>query len=304
MRNLNLVHLNGLKAVEAVGRLGSLQAAADELGVTIGAVSQQVIKSERQLGRTLFLREPRGMVLTGVGAALLPRLSAAFGAISQALDTLRDDREQVLTISVAPVFAARWLVFRIGEFAERHPDIRLRLDATTKIADPSIGDVDLCIRVGRGNWPGVEAELLLPQLVFPVCAPALAERLKEPRDLIGMPAVLDGRSMFSWDVWLSEVGLGGQEMSTGHVFNEASLSLDATIAGQGVMLAWQTLASHAIRAGQLVVPFARPVPTGAGHYLVTASGTRKSPKLEAFRSWITEALQADMAALEPLINSA
>src|SRR5690349_7561956 len=128
MRNLNQVHLNGLRAVEAVGRLGSLQSAADELGVSIGAVSQQVIKTEQQLGHQIFDRQPKGMVPTELGQSVLPRFAEVFRLLSTAVSTLQCRNDNVLTISVAPVFAARWLVYRLAEFSERHPEINLRLD--------------------------------------------------------------------------------------------------------------------------------------------------------------------------------
>ena len=122
MKNLNSVHLNGLRAVEAVGRLGSLQAAADELGVTIGAVSQQVIKSEAQLGRPLFERTPKGMTVTETGASILARLREGFQALSAAVALAQHRDDNILTISVAPVFAARWLVYRLDRFAGRRED--------------------------------------------------------------------------------------------------------------------------------------------------------------------------------------
>lgn len=298
MRDLNTVHLNALRAVEAVGRLGSLQAAADELGVTIGAVSQQVIKAERQLGRTLFDRQPRGMVPTGAGSEFLEGLSAGFLTLSRAVSAVRRHDDTILTVSVAPVFAARWLVHRLGSFAERHPNIRLRIDATDRIVDPATSDVDVCIRVGRGDWPGVQSELLIEQKVFPLCAPAIAARLEKPADLFQHPAVIDGRAMFSWDVWLEKVGLGGRPLVTGHVFSEASLCLDAVIAGHGIMLAWQTLAAYPIRTGQLVIPFGPWVKTGLAHYFVTATNIPRRASVEAFRAWIRDELARDMADLE------
>lgn len=297
MKNLNQVHLNGLRAVEAVGRLGSLQAAAEELGVSVGAVSQQVIKTEQQLSHQIFDRQPKGMVPTDAGRDLLPRLAEGFRLLSAAIGSARRRNDNVLTISVAPVFAARWLVHRLGGFSEHHPDINLRLDATDRIVDPAGSDIDLCIRVGKGKWPGVRSELMLEQKVFPVCAPSLAAGLKTPVDLLELPAIIDGRAMFSWDVWLSAVGLAGRPVKARHVFSEASLCLDATIAGQGVMLAWQTIASHAIRAGQLVAPFGPWVPTGDGHYFVTAESARRSPKIETFKAWIREGLREDMEGL-------
>src|SRR6478735_8715669 len=152
MKNLNSVHLNGLRAVDAVGRLGSLQAAAEELGVSIGAVSQQVIKAEAQLDLVVFERTPKGMVATEPGARLLAMLTEGFRHLSQAVASTQRRDDSILTISVAPVFAARWLVYRLDRFAERHPDINLRMDATTRLVNPALCDVDIGIRVGSGDW--------------------------------------------------------------------------------------------------------------------------------------------------------
>ncbi|CDN53057.1 DNA-binding transcriptional activator GcvA [Neorhizobium galegae bv. officinalis bv. officinalis str. HAMBI 1141] len=286
MNNLNLVHLNGLRALEAVGRLGSLQAAADELGVSVGAVSQQVIKAEAQLGQPVFQRLPKGMMPVDAARPMLARLSEGFHALSEAVAIGRRQDDALLTISVAPVFAARFLVHRLDRFSSLHPEIRLRMDATTRLADLGVDDIDLGIRVGPGTWPGVDAELLIEQTVFPVCSPALAEKLKEPKDILKLPAIIDGPSMFSWEIWLNEAGLSGAGMATRHVFNDASLCLDATIAGQGVMLAWHTLATYALEQGRLVEPFAIRAHTGMGHYLVTRAGARIPAKVRAFREWL------------------
>ena len=290
MRNLNLVHLNGLRALEAVGRLGSLQAAAEELGVSIGAVSQQVIKAETQLGQPVFQRLPKGMVATKAARPMLARLTEGFHALSEAVAIGRQRDDALLTISVAPVFAARFLVHRLDRFSALHPEIRLRIDATTQLADLGTDDIDLGIRVGPGTWPGVDAELLIEQTVFPVCAPSLAVKLKEPKDILNLPAIIDGPSMFSWDIWLREAGLAGKGpnsgMATRHVFNDASLCLDATIAGQGVMLAWHTLATYALEQGRLIEPFSIRARTGNGHYLVTRAGARLPAKVRAFRDWL------------------
>jgi len=286
MSNLNLVHLNGLRALEAVGRLGSLQAAADELGVSVGAVSQQVIKAEAQLGQPVFQRLPKGMMPVDAARPMLARLTEGFHALSEAVSIGRRQDDALLTISVAPVFAARFLVHRLDRFSRLHPEIRLRMDATTRLADLGVDDIDLGIRVGPGAWPGVDAELLIEQTVFPVCSPALAEKLKEPKDILKLPAIIDGPSMFSWEIWLNEAGLSGAVMATRHVFNDASLCLDATIAGQGVMLAWHTLATYALEQGRLVEPFSVRAHTGMGHYLVTRAGARLPAKVKAFRDWL------------------
>ncbi|MBY5528908.1 LysR substrate-binding domain-containing protein [Rhizobium leguminosarum] len=298
MKNLNMVHLNGLRALEAVGRLGSLQAAADELGVSVGAVSQQVIKAEAQLGQVIFERTARGMIATEAGRPVLLALGEGFARLSAAVSIASRKDDTILTISVAPVFAARWLVCRLDRFAERHPDIKLRLDATTNLVNPALSDVDIGIRVGTGKWPDVKAELLLEQEVFPVCSPEMAAKLKEPADILELPAIIDGHAMFTWEVWMREVGLSGATLSTRHVFNDASLCLDAAIAGQGVMLAWQTLAAFALAEGRLAAPFGIRAPTGFGHYFVTAEGTREPKKVKDFKAWIREEMAGTLTLFQ------
>jgi DNA-binding transcriptional LysR family regulator len=298
MRNLNSVHLNGLRAVEAVGRLGSLQAAADELGVSVGAVSQQVIKAEAQLDHTLFERTPKGMIATAAGAPVLAALNEGFARLSAAVSIAGRKDDKILTISVAPVFAARWLVRRLDRFAERHPDIKLRMEATMNLVNPAICDVDVGIRVGNGEWPEVKAELLLEQEIFPVCSPEMAAGLKAPADMLPLPAIIDGRAMFTWEVWMKEAGLSGRMLPTRHVFNDASLCLDAAIAGQGVMLAWQTLAGQSLAEGRLVAPFGIRAKTGFGHYFVTAPAAREPRKVRDFKAWI-RAEMAETLALFP-----
>ncbi len=301
MKNLNTLHLNGLRAVEAVARLGSLQAAAEEMGVTIGAVSQQVIKVEAQLGRPVFLRQPKGMVPLDAARPMLARLSEGFRALSQGVALGRPGDENLLTVSVAPVFAARFLVHRLDSFSRLHPLIRLRIEATTALADLDGGDLDIGIRVGRGTWPGVDAELLMEQRVFPVCTPELAAELVEPADILRLPAIIDGPSLFSWDIWLRQAGLSDRQMTTRHVFNDASLCLDATMAGQGVMLAWQTLAGFALEQGRLAKPFAIEAATGMGHYLVTRAGARQPARVRAFADWLRAEMQAlDRAVVTPV----
>ena len=293
MRNLSLVHLNGLRALEAVGRLGSLQAAAEELGVTVGAVSQQVIRAEEQLDRAIFERTARGLKATAFGVPFLARLSAGFGQISEAVATTQRRDDAILTISVAPIFASRWLIHRIDRFAAAHPDISLRIEATTTLVDLARSDVDLGIRVGPGGWPDVTAEFLIPQVMFPVCAPALAEKIKTPDDLAAQPAVIDGNDAFTWDLWLKAAGLDMPAPKARHVFSDASLCLDAALAGQGVLLAWPVLASWALKEGRLVAPFPLRVKTGNGYYFVTAPGVPEPKKVSLFKRWLRAAIAED-----------
>jgi LysR family glycine cleavage system transcriptional activator len=293
MKELNRIHLNGLRALEAVGRLGTLPKAADELGVTPGAVSQQVIKAEAQLGRAVFERAARGLQPTEFGKQFLARLTTGFRALDDAVASTRGHGDTILTVSVAPIFASRWLVPRLSSYARLNPDILVRLDASVGLVDPDTSDVDVAIRVGDGKWPGVALDFLLPQEVFPVCAPSVAERLRTPRDIRHVPILRDANSTLSWNLWLNQFGIDESELGEGNTFTDAGLCLDAAIAGQGVMLGWQTLAHHALRLGQVVAPFAERAVTGLGYYIVTSATRRDPPRVSSFRRWIKAEIAAD-----------
>lgn len=286
MKDLNRLHLNGLRALESCGRLGSLKAAASELGVTVGAVSQQIIRAEEQLGRQVFERSTRGLVPTRFGREFLARLTTGFAALDQAVASAAQHPDDVLTISVAPVLASKWLVPRLSDFMAKHPGIQVRLDATVQLIDPATSDIDIAIRVGPGGWPGVTAEPLLEQEIFPVCVPALAQRLHHPSDLAGVPIVADFNSTLPWQLWLDEFGLSEGDLTFGNTYADAALAQDAAIAGQGVMLSWQTLAEYPMRIGALVAPFRHRAPTGMHYWAVTAASRHENPKVRSFKSWI------------------
>jgi DNA-binding transcriptional LysR family regulator len=161
------------------------------------------------------------------------------------------------------------------------------------LVDLARSDVDLAIRVGPGGWPGVSAEFLLPQVVFPVCAPALAERIATPQDLSAQPAVVDGNDAFTWERWLDAAGFDVPAPKARHVFSDASLCLDAALAGQGVLLAYPVLASWALKEGRLVAPFPIRVETGMRYYFVTAPGVPEPRKVTLFKRWLREALAED-----------
>lgn len=291
MRDLNSVNLGALRAVESVARLGSLRTAADELGVTPGAVSQQIIKAEAQLNRRLFDRAPKGLVLTEIGRAVAVHLADGFVALSRGVTLTKRKSSDAITISVAPVFAGKWLVWRIGRFSQTYPEIRVRIDASVELTQPRAGEIDACIRVGWGDWPHVSAQELFPQRVFPVCAPGVADRLGDLGDLARAPIIREPNSMFSWDVWLEPNGMNEGQLGDGPVYSDASLCLDAAIAGQGVFLAWETLAQDAISSGRLIAPFPGRFGTGISYWFVEPEESTRPPKIEAFHTWLVEELR-------------
>lgn len=294
MKNLNSIHLSGLRAVEAVGRLGSIKTASEELGVTMGAVSQQVQRTEAQLGVQLFERQNRLLLPTPHLLAMQPHLTSAMSSLSTAIAMTQRGREDALTISVAPVFAGKWLVWHLKKFNRAFPDVRVRVEATVDLVDPDASDVDLCIRVGEGPYPGLNAEKLLNQRVFPVCSPALADQIKGPEDIGRLPIIRDPGQMFSWQTWLDLFGLNESILQDGPTFSDGSLCLDAAIAGQGVFLAWETLAVYAVKSGQLVSPFPQRPATGLGYWLISGKNAPRTKAKQAFGNWLKEELQTSI----------
>ncbi|BCP52883.1 transcriptional regulator [Kaistia sp. 32K] len=280
------VPLNALRAIEIVARSGTLAIAADELGVTSGAVSQHIRRAEARLGVLLFERTPRGLVPTPALEAALPLLSAGFRQVAEAVSVMEGDRRGTLTITTAPTFAARWLVQRLGRFTRENPDIEIRFVASTTVVDLARSDVDCAIRLGRGDWPGVAAEKLLPQPFFPVCAPLWRDPLREPADLGHVPVVADEGTMVEWAAWFEAAGAPMPKLA-GPSFTDPILALEATISGQGVMLAWQMVVQDALDTGRLVRPFATEAKTDLAYWFVTTEAKRKNRKVRLFHDWLT-----------------
>lgn len=295
MKNLNRVHLNGLRAVEAVMRFGSLPKAAEDLGVTSSAVSQQLARTEAQLGRTLFDRTATGLKPTRFGVEFGQKLSAGFRELAEAV-ALTDSRpNNTLVASVAPAFASKWLLPRLSRHFQRHPDVLLRIDASPRLVEFARSDVDLAIRLGDGKWPDVEAELLVDMAVFPVCAPEIARPLKTPADLARSWAINDENSMITWESWFRAVGHEPVELLPGASFTDPMLCLESAIAGHGVMLGWQLLCADALADGRLVAPFGlKAAASGLGYYFVTPQRRRLEPKVRDFRTWLKEEIAATM----------
>lgn len=295
MATLNRIHLNGLRAVEAVARLGSLSAAAGELGVSPSAVSQQINRTERQLGLALFERTPSGLVLTDFGNQFATRLGKGFRELTQAVALADDASRCTLVVSVAPAFASKWLMPRLSRHFTRYPNVLLRIDASVRLVDPGNSEVDIGIRLGDGRWPGLHAELLLAQEIFPVCAPSIAAKLKTPADLANAYAITDERTMIAWENWFKAAGTEPVTLLKGASFTDPMLCLESTIAGHGVMLGWQLLCADALADGRLVAPFSVRAPSGLGYWMVTSPDEPESRKVRDFKAWLREEIEATMA---------
>ena len=169
--------------------------------------------------------------------------------------------DQTLLLSVAPTFASKWLVPRLGRLRAAHPDLKIRIDPSPGVLDLKSSDIDLAIRLGSGDWRDGTPECLLPQKMFPVCTRAFAERLRGPADIFNQPIICYENPMFSWDDWQAATGLAGPLPFDGPTFSDPWLGLEATISGQGIMLAWDLFVEDALADGRLVAPFPTRVPS-------------------------------------------
>ena len=281
--------LNALKAFEAAARHESFTRAAEELCVTQGAVSHQVKALEAELGLKLFSREPQRLVITEAGSDYLVVVRDALDRIAVGTDRLlQRQKSGVLTVSTSPNFASKWLVHRLGRFAEVHPTIDLRVSATLHHVDFAREDVDVAVRHGDGTAPGLDITRLNTEELFPVCSPNLLRgrhALRKPADL-AHHALLHLDHLQDWSKWLDAAGVKDANLSRGPVLNQASMAIDAAVDGQGVALARTGLAARDLISGRLVRPFSLALPVSYAYWIVCPKATAKLPKIATFRKWL------------------
>lgn len=294
MQNLNAIPLSALRAVEAIVRNGTLRRAADELGVTAGALSQRLAKAEAALGQTLFIRTPSGLEPTELCAEVAPRLTRAISDLSSVVSDIRAPENNTLTVSVAPIFASRWLIWRINRFNEQNPNTSLRVVPTMEVVDLERSEVDIGIRVGENAAIGAGAVKLLDQRVFPVCSPEIAQRVDTPTDLLKLPVIRENEKLYGWEYWLSDQCMEMQNLPSGPTYADASLCLDAAMTGQGVFMAWETLACDALERGQISAPFKRRSKTGASYWFATSHRSTQKPSVKKFRAWLEAELECSV----------
>jgi LysR family glycine cleavage system transcriptional activator len=303
-RPRRLPPLNALRAFEVSARHLSFTRAADELFVTPAAVSQQVRQLEEILGYRLFERGGKALELTAGGAALLPGIRDGFDRLADAVQRAGGlDRRQSLKVSVAPSFAAKWLLPRLDDFALGHPEIDLHVDASMALVDLRRDEVDAAIRYGSGQYPGLVVERILAEEVVVVCRPDLpsaARPLATPADLAHHTLLHDDsldndHTCPTWEMWLRAAGVTGVEVGRGLRFNQSSLVLEAALHGRGVALAKAALAEADLAAGRLVRPLGRGLPVAFAYYLATTEVKARDPRVLAFKAWLAEQTAATPA---------
>ena len=282
--------LNALRTFDAAARHESFTRAAEELSVTQGAVSQQVKALEAALGVRLFTRTHQKLMLTESGRQYQAVVRDALDRIAFGTEQLvRRDASNVLTVSTSPDFAAKWLVHRLGKFAQSHGDIDLRVSAAMHQVDFTKEEVDLAVRHGDGHWPGLDATRLCEaEQLFPVCSPRLLPVRRgraKPSDLLKLPLLhLDSRK--DWARWLAAAAIADPAPRHGPVLNRASMLIDAAVDGQGVALARTTLAAWDLINGRLVRPFSVSLPLSKSYWIVCPAAASATPKIASFRDWL------------------
>jgi LysR family glycine cleavage system transcriptional activator len=290
-----LPSLSGLRAFEAAARQQSFTRAARELHVTQGAISHQIRALERELGLELFVRMHRSIALTPAGQRLARATTDGLTRIADAVAALTPRIEdEVLSVSVSPSFAARWLVPRLARFRRLQPETDVRISANDALIDPEANGIDLCIRYGKGSSPGLVAAPLLADDVSPVCHPSFLEgesALREPADLaqhllLHDEMLLDDPDRPDWDKWFRAAKLRGIDTGTGPRFSHAALALEAAVAGQGVALGRTSLVTDDIASGRLVRPFDVSFRARISYWLVTPPAPQIRARTQRFREWL------------------
>ncbi len=279
----DLPPLHTLPAFEAAARLGSFLAAAEALHLTPSAISHRIKQLEEHLGQPLFERRHRAVVLTAAGRRYLAVVREALLRLDEASAVLRAPRRERLRISAAPALGSKWLVARVAEYQQDHPDLEFTLGTATGLGPLLNGEADIGLRYGEEEWPGLLAWKLFEERVFPVCSPTLAANLQTPTDLDGVRLLR--HPLLSWSRWFAAAGLRRPEPASGPTYEDALLMLEAAVAGHGVALMAATLAQPYLDEGRLVRPFAEDCPDRS-FYIVAPPAVQEKPAIMDFIRWL------------------
>jgi LysR family transcriptional regulator, glycine cleavage system transcriptional activator len=292
-------NLNALRAFEAVARHLSYTAAAAELNVTPAAVGQLIRGLESYLGVELFHRSTSGpsrLTLTDAARAAMPDLQAGFDLLSTSVERLRASKSRIaFTLTLPPAFADKWLLWRVESFQTKHPYYDLRIDTSRHLVDLNAQRMDVGIRYGAGEWPGLAATFLLRDEFFPVCSPALLKGkhpLTSPAQLRHHALIHDvSMSTFgvfpTWRSWLQRAGCrDAVDCDRGLQLNDSAAALQTAISGNGVALGRTTLVERDLAEGRLVRPFDTVQSCELAYYFVHRKESEGVAHVVAFKEWL------------------
>jgi LysR family glycine cleavage system transcriptional activator len=295
--------LNPLHAFEVAARHLSFTRASEELFVTAAAVSHQVKTLEESLGVVLFERRAKSLELTDAGKAYLPGVQQAFRQLAEATHQLHlRGNPSILKVNMPPTFAAKWYIPRLDRFMKEHPKIDIRVSTSAEALDFARADFDLAIRYGKGAYPGLHSELILPVEVFPVCSPTLLNGphpLHSPSDL-RYHTLLHDESKYSdassnpdWAMWLRTFGIEGIDSTRGPSFWPSHLVIDAALDGLGVALVKKNWVVNDLATGRLVRPFDLSIPVEFSYFVIFPEARINDKSIKTFVDWMRSEVEAD-----------
>lgn len=294
--------LKSLQAFEAAARWLSFSKAADELFVTPAAISQQIKQLEVYLGIPLFRRMTRAVQLTEEARTVLPLVTEGFDKLAEAVERLAHEEETgLLTVSSAPTFAIKWLVHHLTVFSTKYPDIDVRLDASLETRDFDRDGIDVSIRLGMGEYPGLHVARIFGEEVSPVCSPEL---LRGPKPLIDLDDLKDHRLLHvdwgkltaqspDWSMWAQAAGLEDLDVTRGPRFSVETMAIEAAINAKGVALVSQSAVAEDLKAGRLIKPFDLAVKTDVAYWLVCPHAHLRRAKVRVFCEWLLAEASTD-----------
>jgi LysR family glycine cleavage system transcriptional activator len=280
--------LNALPNFEAAARHLSFSRAAEELQVTHGAVSRAVANLEDHLGVQLMIRATRSVRLTPIGASYAAELRDILEHLAAATSAATGQSSGIVSVSTIDSFAARWLMPRLSRFRRAHGDIDVRVAMSERLTDFVSDGIDIAIRCGGGQYPGLSSELLMKEDHFPVCSPTLLKGrypLRTPADLARHTLLHDVFTV-DWAIWLHSAGIDHVDPHRGPTFLSSDHAIQAAVRGKGVVLGRSALVADDLAAGRLVRPFEFSLPAGFAYYVVYPPRALQRPNVKAFRDWL------------------
>lgn len=287
--------LKSLQAFEAAARWLSFSKAADELSVTPAAVSQQIKQLESYVGIPLFRRMTRAVQLTEEAKTVLPLVTEGFDRLAEAVERLaREEEAGLLTVSSVPTFAIKWLVHHLTDFSNKYPDIDVRLDASLETREFDRDGIDVSIRLGMGEYPGLHVARIFGEEVSPVCSPKLLggarplrilEDLKNHR-LLHVDWGKLTRQSPDWRMWAKAAGIEGIDVDRGPRFSFENMAIETAINAEGVALVSHSSVVEDLKAGRLVRPFDLAVQSDIAYWLVCPHAHMRRAKVRVFCEWL------------------
>ena len=292
--------LKAILAFESVARTGSVSRAAEELGLTASAVSHQIANLESMIGRDLFVRSGRGLVLTPTGKRYLSDVTGSLADLSRATERASSVKGlEILRVHSSPSFGLMWLLPRLASFQEANGDIQLNLACSYENVSFSNGYYDVDIRHGYGNWTNLEIKTLRGEFIAPLASPRYLEQhpVSTPDDLLKCRLIYSETPLVQWNQWFGRTGVSAAHKTFDFSYDRSYMSLETAAMGLGVALESLMLASVRIREGLLVPVFDESFAVEVGaHHLVYPAQNADLPRVERFLTWMERERAADSAA--------